>query len=198
MSDARKRNNEDARKSRLKALGIKFAPDFEHEMIKKHTVDTGMRTWHWTNVPEECLYEAGYINNFNERRLKRIDKLKQVMDRAEGKEGEKEKEKERDNDDHLINPIRDYGLDGLAFDGVNYHSLQAKYYTVNKVCANHIGTFLSATLGMIAKNPATTGYLYSPAELQGDLRDFIAMPAYPIKYVHFPWKHPVYITSHMN
>ncbi len=123
---------------------------FEHHVIDYHTKITNHKSWHWKNIPEEHLYKAGYINDFNKHRLNRLSRYK-------------------DCNDKNINQYCEYGLDGIAFDEQNqiYHGIQAKYYTCKKVCASDIGTFLSVIFNRFHNNNINSkGYLYTTTNLQ--------------------------------
>ena len=110
-SDKRKKNNEARMKVYANQKEEKAWSQFEHHTINHHSLTHAHLTWHWSVTPEEHLYNAGYINDYNKNRLERLAKFK---------EG--------------INRHKDYGLDGLALDSNNiYYGLQAKYYTDIKV-----------------------------------------------------------------
>ncbi len=58
--------------------------------------------FHWSNVPEDLLFDIGFIHNFNEHRLKRSL--------------------------NIGNKIQDSGFDGIMTNSNNdYHVLQMKY-----------------------------------------------------------------------
>jgi superfamily II DNA or RNA helicase len=175
MSDARTRNNTSSKKSYEKALERQYAEDYEHQMIIQHKLTyPNTDAFHWSMTPEELLYNAGYITDFNKHRHERLMR-----------------KKERTNGE---NRVRDYGFDGLAVTHVGdseiYSGLQAKYYIERQVCANDIGSFLVSQMSLTVKNPRSKGYLYTNSKLQVDLAENIAHPAYPIGHVLFPWKHP--------
>ena len=150
-SDKRKKNNEARMKVYANQKEEKAWSQFEHHTINHHSSTHGHLTWHWSVTPEEHLYNAGYINDYNKNRLERLAKFK---------EG--------------INRHKDYGLDGLALDSNNiYYGLQAKYYTDNKVSANDIGTFQRVVLRMNKKNSLSKGYLYTSTDLVADLAEDI-------------------------
>lgn len=171
MSDLRARNNMASKKSYNKSLEKQYADTYEHEVVNQHSRISGTTVWHWSVVPEDELFAAGYIHDFNKTRLARIKNKKE----SQG----------------LEHHIRDYGFDGLARDADgNYHGLQAKYYLSRDVTANDIGTFLAMQYSLICKNKQSKGYLYTSGKLQKDLEEQIAIPEYPIRHVLFPWKHP--------
>jgi superfamily II DNA or RNA helicase len=125
--------------------------EYERYIIEHHYKTHNHITWHWPRVPEEHLYNAGYLNDYNKHRLERL---------AASKEG--------------INRHKDYGLDGIALDSDNtYHGLQAKYYTSNKVTANDIGTFQSVSRRLNKKNSLSKGYLYTSTNLEATLAEDI-------------------------
>ena len=120
---------------------------YEYDVMKQHRLTTGHKTWHWTQIPEQDLFNAGYITNFNKHRLtKRLKKNKG-------------------------GPIQEFGLDGLSLDLDTYHGLQAKKYT-GTITADRLGTFLSVIyLRLKIKNQDSKGYLYYTGKLQIDLKE---------------------------
>lgn len=175
MTSLRERNNLASKKSYEKALEKQYATDYEHEVIRQYRLSQpDAEVWHWSNVPEDYLYEAGYITDYNKLRLERL------MNK---------KDKTRET-----NRLKDYGLDGLVRTkcGENeyiYNAIQAKYYLTRQVTAADIGSFLASQLMLSVKDNKSKGYLYTTANLQADLAGFIAHPEYPIKYVKHSWKH---------
>ncbi len=127
--------------------------DYEAYVIKYHQDTYNHITYHWSNIPEEILYESGFINDTNKIRLQR------KKDKTEGK----------------INSIQEYGLDGIAKDDEIYHGLQAKCYDGKSYLkASDLGTFLSILfLRMKAKNNQSKGYLYHTCKLESNLYDDI-------------------------
>ena len=176
MTDLRTRNNASSKKSYEKSIERQYAEDYEYEMVRQHILTTpDTDAYHWSIVPEEWLYESGYITDFNKHRLERL------MRKKEKKEGG--------------NRVRDYGFDGLArtridSSSVVFNGLQAKYYIHNQVCAGDIGSFLAMQISLTLKNPSSKGYLYTTSGLQADLAGNVANPSYPIRHVLHPWKHP--------
>jgi superfamily II DNA or RNA helicase len=123
---------------------------YEYQCINEHIKRFNAIAWHWSHIPEDELYEAGWIHSFNKLRLSRKNK------KIEGKD----------------TSFREYGLDGLAKCGDVYHGIQAKYWTKRYLTAKDIGTFTVAIYTrMIHKNPDNRGYLYHTCSLQVDLRD---------------------------
>ena len=174
MTDARTKNNAASKKCYEKTLEQKYADDYEHEMVRQHMIthpDTD--AYHWSVVPEQQLYESGYITDFSKHRLERLMRKKEA---------------------HEGNRVRDYGLDGLARSRVGsevvFHGLQAKYYLKRNVCASDIGSFLLKQNALTRKNPLSKGYLYTSSPLQVDVREECADPASNLRHVFHPWKHP--------
>jgi len=175
MADLRTRNNASSKKSYEKSVERQYADDYEHEMVRQHILTTpDTDAYHWSMVPEEYLYESGYISDFNKHRLERL------MRKKEKKEGE--------------NRVRDYGFDGLARtrigSSVIFNGLQAKYYIHKQVCASDIGSFFAMQISLTLKNLLSKGFLYTTSSLQADLAGNVANPSYPIRHVLHLWKHP--------
>ena len=121
---------------------------YEHFICQYHRESQEQTVWHWNFIPEEELFAAGFINNFNSLRLLRREL------REEGK------------------PIvREYGLDGMSLDkNGNYHGLQAKYWTSRTLTGHDLGTFMIAMIGRVMmKNPQSMGYLYHTCKLQTEV-----------------------------
>jgi superfamily II DNA or RNA helicase len=174
MATLRERNNLASKKSYEKSIEQRHAVDYEHEIVKQHRLLPNTEAWHWSDVPEDELFDAGYIHDFNQRRLNRL------AEKVEPKEPGQ-------------NRLRDYGLDGLGKttfeDGsVVYQALQAKFYHSKRVTASDIGSFLSKSISMYQHNNKSKGYLYTTTRLQADLHDEVRNPAYVIKHVLHPWK----------
>ena len=67
---------------------------YEHEMITHYcNLFPNRKAWHWSVIPEDLLFECGYIHDYNKTRL---DRLKKKKERLEG-----------------INRVSDYGFDGF-------------------------------------------------------------------------------------
>jgi superfamily II DNA or RNA helicase len=130
---------------------MNFWKEYEHFIIKYHQDTYNHITYHWSNIPEEILYESGFINDTNKIRLQR------KRDKTEGK----------------INSIQEYGLDGIVKDGEIYHGIQAKCYDGKSYLkASDLGTFLSVLfLRMKTKNNVSKGYLYHTCKLESNLYD---------------------------
>ena len=150
-SEKRKKNNEARMKVYSKNKEKEGWNQYEHHIVEHHHTKHKHTAWHWSRIPEEHLYHAGYINEFNKHRLERLAKFKEGT-----------------------NPHKDYGLDGLSMDSdKTYHGLQAKYFLTNKVSANDIGTFQSVTRRLNKKNPLSKGYLYTSSSLEATLAEDI-------------------------
>ena len=174
MTDARAKNNTASKKCYEKTVEQKYADDYEHEMVRQHIMThPNTDAYHWSVVPEQQLYESGYITDFSKHRLERLMRNKEA---------------------HEGNRVRDYGLDGLARSlmgsEVVFHGLQAKYYLKRNVCASDIGSFLLKQNALTRKNPLSKGYLYTSSVLQVDVREECADPASNLRHVFHPWKHP--------
>lgn len=134
--------------------------EYEYMVIKHHSQTYNQVVWHTDVIPEEELFHAGFINDYNRHRLCRIARKRE----AQGQ------------------PIKysDYGMDFLSKDTEGkYHAGQAKHYTKNRVSANDIGTFLSLLLMRIPN----TGYLYTSGPIVVNLNEDILNSA-ESKLVH--------------
>lgn len=144
---------------------------YEHAVVRRHSYLFGHTTRHWLDVPENWLFESGYINNFSEERQKRLMYKKKPS----------------------TNRARDFGFDGMSRLSINedehiYFGIQAKYYAPPKlVRCEDIGTFMAMQLNLTTRNNKSKGYLYTFGRLQPDLRCNVANPAYPIQHIRFPW-----------
>jgi superfamily II DNA or RNA helicase len=172
-SKARIKNNEASNKCYKNKIERIHATEYEYEMVRKHSEIPNTEAYHWSLIPEDWLYEAGYIHDYNQHRLERLIHKKEYIP---GK-----------------NRLKDYGFDGLARQKCDndyvYQGLQAKYYS-QKVTSNDIGSFLVAQIGLNTKDRRSTGYLYTTSDLQEDLCGFISNPSYPIRHVKHPWEYP--------
>ena len=145
--------------------------EYEYDVVRVHSERPNTKVWHWSNVPEEHLYEAGYIHNFNKERLERL------KNRKASKDG--------------INRIDDYGFDFLAMENQHDGSAvfcggQAKYYQSN-VSANDIGTFLIKQQRLYKKNHKSVGYLYTLSGLTEKLQEDCNDPDFIIRHVLHRW-----------
>ena len=119
---------------------------FELQSISHHRQKYNHIVWHQKDVPEDELFNSGFIHNFNMHRLCRIKK------QHECKNGPGTYQ------------YSDYGMDFLCYDKEKntYHAGQSKCYKTNKVTANHCGTFLNVCNNRIK----TPGYLYTTTKLE--------------------------------
>ena len=174
MSSYRDRNNASSKKCYEKTIEQRYAPDYEHEVIRQHSQLPVTEAWHWSRAPEEILYESGYINSFSKERHERL------MRKRELKEG--------------VNRVTDYGFDGIArtktSTGNVYSGIQAKYYCNRKVTGEKIGSFAIMQMKLICKNSQSKGYLYTSTRLEPNVADTLADPEFPIRHILHPWKPP--------
>jgi superfamily II DNA or RNA helicase len=173
MADLRSRNNASSKKSYEKELEREHAMEYELEVVRRHALLPSTEVFHWPRVPEDWLYDCGYITDYNKHRHERLMRKKEM---EAGK-----------------NRVRDYGFDGLARTRIDsvyvYSGIQAKYYLSKQVCASDIGSFLASQISLMLKNPLSKGYLYTTSTLQADLSGNITNPSYPIRHILHPWKH---------
>lgn len=124
---------------------------FEYLALTHHAKTYGHQVWHTSIIPEDELYNAGVIHDFNKHRLKRLAMKRE----SEGKDVK----------------YSDYGMDFLAKettpDGDVYHACQAKHYLSRKVSENDLGTFFLVLLSQIKQ----TGYLYTTGDLEVNLKE---------------------------
>ena len=87
MSTFRERNNLASKKSYEKSLEKQYATDYEYETVRKHAETSVTEVCHWSVTPEDWLYEAGYITDYNKYRLERlIAKKKEEIEKKEKEE----------------------------------------------------------------------------------------------------------------
>ena len=135
-------------------------------MAQRHAHTYGNQVWLTSYIPEEVLYAAGLIHNFNRLRQERLRQSRESKGKA------------------VL--FSDYGLDFLAKrtheDGtVTYHAGQAKHYTSKRVRAADIATFLLQATAVLQ----SVGYLYATSALQVDLREaLMLMRSRPIHITH--------------
>jgi superfamily II DNA or RNA helicase len=145
---------------------------YELQCIKYHQETYGHQSWHWTQIPENVLFESGFIHDGNEYRLKR--KLKW------------------EENQEYYNPLQEYGLDGIALEINNdekiYHGIQCKLWK-NKLSANSLGTFLLSIFARLnKKNQNSKGYLYHSGPLEINLKndlEQIQNTIYPIQLDYY-------------
>jgi superfamily II DNA or RNA helicase len=147
----RERNNIARKKCYVKQVEKQYTDEYERYSIEHHRNTTNHITWWWRNIPEIELEKAGFINDYNKLRLKR-------------KENQK-------NDDYVL---REYGLDGLAFDSETntYHGIQSKYWKSRKLTSHDLGSFMFAIWSrLFQRNSKACGYLYHTCDIQIDAMD---------------------------
>ena len=126
---------------------------YELQVVAHHAALTGQTVWHNEVIPEEELFQCGFIHDFNQHRLVRLA----LKADAEGREGPR---------------YRDYGMDFLARDvgaegGAEYHAGQAKYRSRGSIGANDLGTFLN----VVNYRLRTPGHIYTTGPLEVNLRE---------------------------
>jgi len=144
--DYRERNNIARMKCYENKKLQEEALEYEKYVIQYHFNITNDVTYHWKNIPDEWLYESGYIHNYNEQRKRR---LLLATD----------------------NYIGEYGLDGMTYNKELecYQGIQAKHYNEKgTLTANCLGTFLSSIMCMYLKSNKVSGILYHTCKLQID------------------------------
>ena len=128
---------------------------FEHYCVNLHQTKYDQIAYHWNNIPEDVLFDAGFITDFNQLRLSR----------------------KRDNKLNKINSVQEYGLDGIAIEKINnkniYHGLQMKLWS-KKLTGHDLGTFWQALFfRLFSKSELSRGYLYHSCKLECNVRDDI-------------------------
>ncbi len=147
---------------------------YEYDVMDEHRKRYGHMTYHWANIPEDLLFECGFINEINDTKSIRERRL------ADKKEG-------------IINSIQEYGLDGIAYEeneesgSKKFYGIQCKNYAEGTYLrAKDIATFLSVTfLRLRSKCMDTTGYLYHSCRLESRLAKDLKCSGdliVPIKY----------------
>jgi len=128
------------------------ALEFEFYSINYHINKYGHKVWHQSVIPEDELYKAGFIHNFNRTRLNRLALL-------------------REENGNSVK-YGDYGMDFLALDEETglYHAGQSKCYLCNKVSSNDLGTFYE----VLVRIP-NTGYLYTTNKITINLYETIQL-----------------------
>ena len=116
---------------------------YEKQAINYHRLKTNQTTWHWNDIPEDDLFNSGYMT----------DNLTMRMARKRARE-------EGDT-----NVYSEYGLDGLSYnpEKETYNALQMKYYPSKSsyIKASDLGTFQSVVHNRLRKlNKDSIGYLY--------------------------------------
>ena len=124
--------------------------EFEYYSMNFHINKYNHKVWHQSIIPEDELYKAGFINDFNRTRLNRLAILRESKN----------------------NSVKygDYGMDFLAYDSITgiYHACQSKCYSGrNKVTIKDIATFQSIVMNRFK----TLGYLYTFGKLEINLQE---------------------------
>ena len=137
--------------------------DYELYATKHHQNKTNDITYHWKNIPDQILFDSGFINNFNKLRLTRL------LNKSKN--------------------ISEYGLDAFSIDkNNNIHGLQFKHYPNSTLTANKLGTFFSVICNRLYSNNSNSkGYLYYDGKLQIDLEDDLKNSNF-IEYELLPYK----------
>ena len=139
--------------------------EFEYYCIKRHLeLYDNHVAWHQSVIPEDELYKAGFIHDFNKTRLLRLAKQREEKGIAR---------------------YGDYGMDFLAYDEETktYHACQSKYYKEKRLRAEDLATFM-----FVIRRTKNIGYLYTLdiTKMTGDLRDDIANDTEFIKHIKLP------------
>jgi len=136
---------------------------YELQVVTHHKTATGETVWHNEVIPEEELFQCGFIHDYNHTRLVRLA----IQAQAKAREGPR---------------YRDYGMDFLSrdADGV-YHAGQAKYRSRGHIGANDLGTFLN----VVNNRLRSTGYIYTTVPLEVNLREDVLNSQFSVgKLVH--------------
>ena len=161
----RERNNIACKKHHDKEREKAMSLLYEFFATKYHHDSLGHTTWHWSVIPEDELFKAGWIHDFNKWRLMKRQKNK--IDRK----------------------FQEYGLDGLSRDeNGHYFGIQCKCgYSNGGVTGHDLGTFLFAiVMRLKVKDPLSSGFVYYTSKLQADVRDD-SMNARDITFVKLPF-----------
>lgn len=135
------------------------ATDYEHFSIEFHQNKYNQPSYHWTQLSEHMLFEAGFIHDYNELRLRRKSILEE--------------------DGTYFHPFREFGLDGMAIEYLSednkiYHGIQSKLWKSRRLTASDLGSFYQAIfMRMKMKDNRSKGYIYHSGKLQVDVRDDI-------------------------
>jgi superfamily II DNA or RNA helicase len=121
------------------------AIQFEHDCVEYCNKVLNIKTWHWSDVPEEHLFNSGYIQKYGSHRLDRLD---------------------------TINKVRDCGFDMLMVDeNNNYHSGQCKKYTDTSVSGYDIAWFWGKQFMLYVYNKESKAYLFTTTKLTRQVED---------------------------
>jgi superfamily II DNA or RNA helicase len=152
--------------------------NYEYMCMREHENLFNEIAFHWTRIPEKLLFQAGFIHDFNKLRMKR----KEVFFEKKQKQRLKQRQKQ------VENPIREYGIDGLAFNEAtnSFNAIQCKFWSKSKyLCASELGSFYQVVYHrMMPKNQNSRGTLYYTCKLQADVRDDFKNCS-TIKVVHY-------------
>lgn len=122
---------------------LQIANLYELYCVKKFQDENPLlKVWHWNNVPEESLFDCGYINSFKYQRVMRLKYKKENM-------------------------VPDSGFDMLIYDinSNTYHGGQCKHYESSNINYTDISTFIEKVNLIRKKNISSKGYLFSIANL---------------------------------
>lgn len=122
---------------------------YELQVVDYHARTFGETVWHNEVIPEEELFQCGFIHDFNKHRLLRLAAKAESQGRIR---------------------YRDYGMDFLSKDinGV-YFAGQAKYRSRGTISANDLGTFLM----VVDHRLRSIGHLYTSVHLEINLKEDI-------------------------
>lgn len=164
----RERNNVACKKHHEKERERELSLEYELFATKYHHDSLGHATWHWSVVPEDELFKAGWLHDANKWRM--MKRLKKKQDRK----------------------IQEYGLDGLSRDeDGHYYGLQEKCYMSRSVTAYDLGTFYQTIyMRLKQQDPMNSGFVYYTSKLQVDVRDD-SRNADDISFVKLPYKKKV-------
>ena len=130
--------------------------DYEHFSIDYHQQNyPNQKAYHWKYIGEDILYNCGYIQSYQQLRLKRKEQY--------------------ENDGTYYNLKQEYGLDGISVeyneeDNTNmYHGIQCKLYKRN-ITANDLGTFKEQMEFIRDKYDGSIGYLYYSSGLEKTMK----------------------------
>jgi hypothetical protein len=140
---------------------------YEKQVVDYHRKKYTQTTWHQHLIPENVYRESGYINDWNEHRLRRI------IGKREGKP---------------CPLLPDYGLDFISHDPIHnsYHGGQVKMYEKSRLTASDCATFLNC----VNYRLNTKGYLYtSKNKLECNFREDIQASRGKIEHIVLPFQY---------
>ncbi len=153
----------------MKTMNKENAKEYEYQCMIEHQEKQNQKTWHWNHVPEDILYESGFIPSYRELRLKRRLSY--------------------EKDGIYYNLMREYGLDGISMDMEKniYHGIQCKLWD-KKVSILDLKTFYDVIENrMRVKDDKSIGYLYHAGLITKSLSDDFKKKGY-LKNIHLPLK----------